>query len=129
MKININDKEKVQAAIRDMEKKARVRLFDVDRIGPAIEATEKRLEGLGVAKKYWIGCRIHFQPERVPNKYATKGAAYGTYAIVERFSSGWFLVGVSRDRCESASYGCPEFEMLMLSDTAKTHIPIAWKLW
>lgn len=128
MKININNIEKVQEAISWAQAGCRARLFDMDRVKPAVEKAEKTLAGLKIAKKYWIGCRIHFQPEQAPNKYAVKGAAYGTYVTVERCATDWFLVHADRGRCEATSYGAPEREVLILSDNAKASIPAEWGL-
>lgn len=126
MKININNADKLEAAIKKAEGKATQRLFDTRRIDNAIRDAEKKLNEIGIAKKYQNGCEIRFKPAKVPNSY--KYRAEGTFVIIERFSSGWFLVDCYRAPTGTASYGSNEAAELILDDVSRDHIPYIYKL-
>lgn len=57
---------------------------------------ESRLENLGLPKKYRQGARFEaVSGEPVPNKY--KYSRHATKIILERGTSDWFLISVSRE--------------------------------
>ena len=101
MKININfsDKEKVNEACAAVN--ARVRNSTHDDVTKMVIRIEKDLNRKGLLKKYWTGLRFQCNPHAriFPNAY--KGVPTATYFTVERYPSGWFLVGVDRKECRS----------------------------
>lgn len=98
MKININDKEKVDNVLGTVN--ARVRNVTHYGVMSFVERIERDLERKGLLKKYWTGLKFRCNPnaERFPNAY--KGVPMATYFTVERYPSGWFLVGVERRECK-----------------------------
>jgi hypothetical protein len=99
MKININDKEKVDIALA--EANARVRNATHYTVETMVDRIERGLERKGLLKKHWTGLRFRCNPnaEKFPNAY--KGVPMATYFTVERYPSGWFLVGVERRECKT----------------------------
>ena len=101
MKININfnDNEKVNEALAAVN--ARVRNANHDDVTKMVIRIEKDLARKGLLKKYWTGLRFQCNPHaRVfPNAY--NGTPTATYFTVERFPSGWFLVGAERKECRN----------------------------
>lgn len=99
MKININDKEKVDIALAKVN--ARVRNATHYTVETMVDRIERDLERKGLLKKYWTGLTFLCNPnaERFPNAY--KGVPMATYFTVERYPSGWFLVGVERRECKT----------------------------
>ena len=112
---------KVQQMIDEAQKNAKARLLKVDNVFDAIKEAEEKLKELGIAKKYWIGCRIIIDPESVPMRYDFK--AMGTCAVLERKSSGWDLVNVFRAKCKHEPYGRYMRFRLVLSEVAHDNIP------
>lgn len=112
---------KIQQMIDEAQKNAKARLLKVDNVFDAIKEAEEKLKGLGIAKKYWIGCRIIIDPESVPMRYDFK--AMGTCAVLERKASGWDLVNVFREKCKHEPYGRYMRFRLVLSDVAHANIP------
>ena len=99
MKINIKDKEKVDIALAKVN--ARVRNATHYTVETMVDRIEHGLERKGLLKKYWTGLTFLCNPnaERFPNAY--KGVPMATYFTVERYPSGWFLVGVERRECKT----------------------------
>jgi len=128
MKINVSTEvnlkanvQKVIKAIEGAEGKATARTLHTNRIPVAIASAEKELHTLRIPKKHWAGCAIALEPEALPNSYTYGGE--GTYAIIKRFATGWFLVDVSRRYCRTCSYGKGAITELILSDKAFENIP------
>lgn len=121
MKINIEHEERVTAAIDEAEGKAQARTLGINRIKDEVEKAERQLSILRIPKKAWIGCKVELRPESVPNSY--QHAAHGTHATIQRFSTGWFLVDVSRGYCNKESFGGGKRSFLHLSDEAHAAIP------
>lgn len=99
MKINIKDKEKVDNVLGTVN--ARVRNATHYTVETMVDRIERGLERKGLPKKYWTGLTFLCNPnaERFPNAY--KGVPMATYFTVERYPSGWFLVGVERRECKT----------------------------
>lgn len=98
MKININDKEKVDNVLGTVN--ARVRNathYDVEKV---VERIEFGLQQKRLAKKYWTGLKFRCNPNPETFPHAYKGVPMATYFTVERYPSGWFLVGVERRECK-----------------------------
>lgn len=111
----------VQQMIDEAQANAKARLLKVDDIMNAIKDAESKLNELGIAKKYWIGCRVIIDPESVPMRYDFK--AMGTCAVLERKASGWDLISVYRKKCQNKPYGDFRKVRLVLSKTAIENIP------
>jgi hypothetical protein len=94
MKININDKAKVDNVLGTVN--ARVRNATHDGVLSFVERIERDLERKGFLKKYWTGLRFLCNPS--PEKFAKayRSIPMATFITVERYPSGWFLVGVER---------------------------------
>ena len=103
MKININlndvSEEKVNSALAEVN--ARVRNSTHDDVVKVVKRIERDLERKGLAKKYWKGLKFRCNPYARVFPGAYKGIPAATYFTVERFASGWFLVGVERSECKS----------------------------
>lgn len=114
MKININNKEKIEAALNEVQNRAKARTISYEDILEAIENIEKKLN---ISKKAMIGirARVSLHCERFSGLY--KGIPMGTEFTIQRFPSGWFLVGVSRDNVDHSRTYC-----LVLSESAKEAI-------
>ena len=110
-----------QQMIDEAQANAKARLLKVDDIMNAIKDAESKLNELGIAKKYWIGCRVIIDPESVPMRYDFK--AMGTCAVLEHKASGWDLVNVFRTKCKHEPYGRYMRFRLILSDVAHDNIP------
>ena len=121
MKINVTDKTKLQNAIDEAEGKANARTLSAGTVQGGAEKAEKRLDHLGIPKKHRTGCQVSFRPAQVANSY--RSIAYGTYATIQRFPSGWFLVNVNRGATGSCSFGSWARQTLKLSDDARASIP------
>ena len=113
--------DKVQQMIDEAQKTAKARLLKTNDIMNAIKEAEGKLKELGIAKKYWVGCKIIIDPESVPMRYDFK--AMGTCAVLERKSSGWDLVNALRVKCKHEPYGRYMRFRLILSDIAHANIP------
>lgn len=126
-KINVKNTEKVTSLISEVEKKAKQRLMQpYQSILIDIEKAEKKLNELNIPKKYWLGCSVYIQPEKLPNSYKYK--AEGTYMRIEYFASGWFVVSCFRGTCKKESYGGYSPSELWLSDLAQKNIQQQIKL-
>jgi len=99
----ITDTEKVQAFLDEGQGRATARTLSPHDIETLAAYGEKRLEELGLAKSYRAGATAHYHPPRVANSY--NYAAEGTYAVVTRGSSEWYLTDVRRVQTGSQSYG------------------------
>lgn len=120
MKINVNHREKIKKELEAVENGCSARLFDLDRIAPAIENAEKVLNNLTIPKKYWDGCTIHFDPPKVANSY--RGIPEGTFISVTKFPSEWFVTIVCRKHAGNCAFGDNGRETLILTDDAKKSI-------
>ena len=101
MKININfnDNEKVNAALAAVN--ARVRNVNHDSVVKMVMRIEKDLNRKGLLKKYWTGLKFRCNPHARIFQNACKGVPMATYFTVERYPSGWYLVGVERSECKT----------------------------
>ena len=94
MKVNINDREKVDEALAVVN-------ATYDDVTKTVNRIERALEWKGLLRKHWAGLRFrcNSNPEKFPDAY--KGIPMATYFTVERYPSGWFLVGVEREVCRT----------------------------
>lgn len=93
MKINIDNCQKVEQALADVQKKARERTISYEDIIESINCIEDKLN---ISKKAMIGTKAHISLYCGHFPGAYKGTPMGTEFDIERFSTGWFLVGVDR---------------------------------
>ena len=98
MKINIKNQEKILSAIAHAERTCRARCITVSSIERAVARIEKNLSGM-LHKKDWTGVRFDIDPNAQSFPSAYKGVPESTQAIIERFPSGWFVIGLTRDAC------------------------------
>ena len=127
MKINLKDIERVKETVKEVEKGCRARCLDLDRLQKAAVQAEEKLEILGVPKKNRKGCIVEMEPEKVANSY--RGVPEGTFATIQRGSQeDWFLVDVRRESSGNTSYGRGEAEFLILSELARSALPIKYEL-
>ncbi len=126
MKINTNNEDKITEAIEESQGMAVARYMDYNDVEKAVKGAEESLENEDIPKKYWKGCRIFLNPGHVPNGYRWK--AEGTFIIIERFTSGWFLVKCAREPVQHCSYGKAQYFKLQLSRIAIENRPTSWEL-
>jgi hypothetical protein len=126
MKINTSQTDKLIAAIDAAQNGAKMRRLSAEKVNAAIKAAEHELTIQEIPKKHWRGCRIRIEPPAVPNSY--KYAAMGTSATIERYPSGWFLVGVGRSWCPKKAYGGSAVNKLELSVEAVTARPTVYRV-
>lgn len=105
MKIIVNEKnrDRIDTAIKEAEgPRVKVRVMDYNDMVRGIAQVERRLRPL--PKKEWVGATAQINAgHAVPNSYY--GRAERTEISIERFPTGWAIIGASRERCPSASYG------------------------
>ena len=99
MKINTNKIEKIQVEADIKEKRAQVRILDVDKISYDIKRIEKKLSTL-LPKKSWKGLRfsIDQNAQHFPSSY--NGAPESTQYTLERGSNDWFITSIVRTYCK-----------------------------
>lgn len=114
MKININNKEKIEAALNEVQSRAKARTISYEDILETIEHIEEKLN---ISKKAMVGviARVSLHCQHFPANY--NGQPMGTEFTIQRFSSGWFLTGVSRENIEHVRK-----YRLTLSESAKAAI-------
>lgn len=115
-KININNDKKVQDILDSEQGKARQRLLTASDIQRAYAHASEKLDSLGIKKKNRIGCKVYLRPEKMPGNY--NYPANGTFARIERFTTGWFLTLVNRTTVGSCSGGQSESMTLELTQKA-----------
>ena len=114
MKININNKEKIEAALNEVQSRAKARTISYEDILEAIDTIEEKLN---ISKKAMVGviARVSLHCEHFAGSY--KGVPMGTEFTIQRFSSGWFLTKVDRYNVDhTRTY------RLTLSESAKAAI-------
>lgn len=94
MKVNLNNIEKLTAAIDAAQGKCRIRLLDVDDLDFAVEHAEFCLTEAGIPKKAWKGVTVFVNFHTVSMSY--QFPPEGTVATIQRFASGWFVTAISR---------------------------------
>ena len=99
MKINLQNDEKLNKAIDAVESRARARCISAHHIQSSVKQIETTLRHM-LHKKDWSGVRFEIDPnaQSFPSSY--KGTPESTQVIVERFPSGWFVIGLGRDICK-----------------------------
>ena len=125
LKINVNNKKKIEEAIAHAEDGVHARTFNSD-VDVMVQRGEFQLRTLGIPKKYWLGCDIEYCPPMVANKY--KWTAEGTRVVLRRYPSGWFLTWVYRKPVGSCSFGSNSSIRLLLSLEAHRARPRTYEI-
>jgi hypothetical protein len=102
-KVKVTDTNKVLEALEEGQGRATARTVDTSDIAALALYGERRLEELGLPKKFRAGATVHYSPPKVANSY--NYAADGTYATITRGSSHWYVTDVHRGQTGSQSYG------------------------
>lgn len=101
MKINVTNTEKLSAAIKEAEYRVSARTITADEIQKEVKLIESKLS-LILAKKDWVGVVLHIDLNAQSFPSAYRGAPESTQFRLERFSSGWFVTGLGRHRCQGS---------------------------
>lgn len=113
MKINIDNTEKLTAAIKEAEGKAIARTVEATQIQYTLHEIEA-----GIAKKKMSGTRVHYTgAEHFPSSY--KYRPESTHWIAENINGKWYVVDIYRDTCPNRSSWNTE---IIYSETAKQAI-------
>ena len=110
MKINIQNKAAIEKALNDVQHRCTVELVSHSDLEYLAERAEKHFDGI-LNKKDQSGARVYERPEGPANAY--KYTAHYTKAVIQKGSTGWFLVHVSRDVLNNR---CPEKVFLELTE-------------
>jgi len=95
MKININQTEKLKAAIDKAEGRSYARTMNVQDVQSLIPNIESVLKLLA-PKSEWIGSKFDLTNAR-HIAYSYFGYPKSTFVRIERFPSGWFVTYISRE--------------------------------
>jgi hypothetical protein len=98
-KINLSKKEEIQKVLEEVQKRASVRIIDVDDIYRFVFYIEKRFEKI-LYKKDWKGGIIHVDINAQNFSNAYKGIPESTQFDLIRGSSSWFVSGIKREICK-----------------------------
>ena len=108
--INETNKDKIKAAIQEVEGKATARTIDYDDI---VRATQRIEKMLGIPKKYLEGIRydVDLHAQNFPKAYKYK--AESTQFVIEYLKGKWRLVSLERYYTRTAGHdykclGMPE---------------------
>ena len=113
MKIDIDNIEKLSAAIKEAEGKATARTIEATQIQYTLHEIET-----GIAKKKLSGTQVHYTgAEHFPNSY--KYRPESTHWIAENINGKWYVVDIYRDTCPNRSSWNTE---IIYSETAKQAI-------
>ena len=96
MKINIKNTEKLNAELEKVQIRARARLVFAADVQSSIGSIEMKLRRM-LHKNDWTGVRFDLDPNAQSFASAYKGVPESTQLTVERFPSGWFVIGICRD--------------------------------
>ena len=111
MKINIENTEKLEGALKEVQGKATARTIDVDRILSVLKYVEKRL---GIGKTALKGTKVHFTgAEKFAKAY--RFTPESTHFEAEHNGKTWFVTSITRDTCPQRQDAID----VALSDTAK----------
>src|SRR5690554_1471924 len=114
MKIKVaeSNREKLQAAIDEAQKKAQVRWIDADDIFDAIETAEEQLTRI-LAKKDWPGAAVFVDKHAQKFPACYRGTPESTQFRIERNTAGWNVTWIGRN-CVCGS--TTKFDMRLTDD-------------
>ena len=111
MKINIENRDKLEVALKEVQGRATARTIDVDRILGVLKYVEKRL---GIGKAALKGTKVHFTGAEEFAK-AYRFTPESTHFEAEHNGKTWFVTSIVRDTCPQRQDAID----VALSDTAK----------
>jgi len=96
LKINVQNREKINAALAVSQHKCSARILDADFIEEAVRQSETRLQKI-LPRCHWKGLSLSVtkSPFRIASSY--NGIPMATFVTVTRHSSGWFITETTRD--------------------------------
>jgi len=100
MKININNKEKIEKVLAAANKGCSQRLITYKNLQDSVKETEESLIEKGIPKYLWQGLDFYIQPGAgsLPKAYYNKGYfPKATSVNVSNSKTGWFLRGAYRE--------------------------------
>ena len=100
IRINVNNTDKISAAIAAAEGKATARCITADDIHSMINEIEESLTKR-LYKKDWAGLRFSCDDNAQSFPGAYKGRPESTHFELERTASGWFVTRIMRNDCRS----------------------------
>lgn len=114
--INEINKDKIKAAIQEVEGKATARTIDYDDLVRATQRIEKRL---GIPKKYLEGVRydVDLHAQNFPKAYKYK--AESTQFVIEYLKGKWRLVSIERYYTRTAGH---DYKCLTMPEETKKAI-------
>ena len=95
MRINITNKEKIEAALAEVQKLSQVRMIGYQDILDAVKYSEEKLSNI-LLKKDWVGLKVQADPnaQQFPNAY--KYRPESTQFVLEKGVNDWFLTRLER---------------------------------
>lgn len=112
LKIHEKNKEKIEEVLKQIQGKARERIFDYIGVESLIKIAEEKLDKLGIKKKNRHKCTYRYS-----DSYYQKSKKYRsvcTIIEIERNRNDWYLTDAKRELC------WPNGEnKIMLSDDAR----------
>ena len=99
MKININNAEKVQATLNEVQGRCKERCYDVKDLQDIVEDFIQRMARLGVSRPKLNGCTVDFGGNYKPAR-SYKYPFIGTVGTIAFSASGAFLVALERTYCD-----------------------------
>lgn len=114
--INETNKDKIKAAIQEVEGKASARTIDYDDLVRATQRIEKKL---GIPKKYMEGIRydVDLHAQNFPKAYKYK--AESTQFVIEYLKGKWRLVSIERAYTRTAGH---DYKCLKMPEETKRAI-------
>ena len=98
MKININNTEKTQAALNDIQGRSRERCYDAKDLQDIVTDFAQKMERLGVTRAKLNGCSIDFGGNYRPAK-AYRHPFIGTVGTITLSANGAYLTALERTCC------------------------------
>ena len=96
---NVNNIDKINAAIAAAEGKASVRRLTADLVHTYVQHIEKMLS-TRLLKKDWAGLEFSVDPHAQSFPGAYKGTPESTQFTLMRTASGWFVTNIRRRECQ-----------------------------
>lgn len=120
MKVNLENTEKIEEILREIEKKCTARIFGgVSEIRERISDLENTFPYRELPKNAWVGCTVTMRADggRFPNAYKYRPET--TIIKLERTTTGWFMTDCVRGNAECSER---DINVLTLSDKAQDNL-------
>lgn len=115
MKLNVKNTTKISAAIDAVEGRAQVNTISAERLQNIATLAEKELAATGLPLAERKSARFEFR-DAGPSAKAYSWRQGATHVMIERGSSSWFLISVTRDEIHPQQRGLAD---LFLTQTQK----------